>query len=117
MLNGPKQIELASQYLITCGVMIFAVDFLFIFRSGCQGMGKPMIPMISGILEMILRILVIAFFTGLIGFPATAYAEIAAWIGAFIINAMAFIHYIREKTTIEWKDFIWKRNSAKHANI
>lgn len=117
MLNGPKQIELASQYLITCGVMIFAVDFLFIFRSGCQGMGKPMIPMISGVLEMILRISVIAFFTGLIGFPATAYAEIAAWIGAFIINAMAFIHYIREKTTIEWKDFIWKRNSAKHANI
>lgn len=117
MLNGTKQIELASQYLIKCGFMIFAVDFLFIFRSGCQGMGKPMIPMISGILEMALRIFVIAAFTGLIGFPATAYAEIAAWIGALTVNAIAFIYYIKKKTTIDMKDFVWKRNSVKHANI
>lgn len=117
MLNGTKQIDLASQYLIKCGFMIFAVDFLFIFRSGCQGMGKPMIPMISGILEMALRILVIAVCTGLVGFPATAYAEIAAWIGALLVNVIAFIYYIKKKTTIDMKDFIWKRNSVKHANI
>lgn len=117
MLNGTKQIDLASQYLIKCGFMIFAVDFLFIFRSGCQGMGKPMIPMISGILEMALRIFVIAVFTGLVGFSATAYAEIAAWIGALTVNAIAFIYYIKKETTIEMKDFIWKRNSVKHANI
>ena len=53
-------------------------------------MGKPMLPMISGILEMILRISVISFFIGRIGFRATAYAEISAWIGALLINAYAF---------------------------
>lgn len=57
----------------------FAVDFLFVFRSGCQGMGKPFLPMISGVLEMIMRVLVIALFIGKIGFTAAAYAEIAAW--------------------------------------
>lgn len=100
MLNGTKQIDLASKYLINCGFMIFAVDFLFIFRSGCQGMGKPMIPMISGILEMTLRIFVIAAFSGIVGFPATSYAEIAAWIGALSLNTFAFIHYIRKETTL-----------------
>lgn len=100
MLNGTKQIDLASQYLINCGFMIFSVDFLFIFRSGCQGMGKPMIPMISGILEMTLRIFVIAAFSGIVGFPATSYAEIAAWIGALSLNTFAFIHYIRKETTL-----------------
>ncbi|MGN0436921.1 MAG: MATE family efflux transporter [Lachnospiraceae bacterium] len=116
MLNGSKQIDLASQYLIKCGFMIFAVDFLFIFRSGCQGMGKPMIPMISGVLEMVLRVFVIAVFTGIVGFPATAYAEIAAWIGALLLNGAAFIYYIKQKTSFDMKNFVTKRNVAKHSN-
>lgn len=98
MLNGSAQIELAAGFLVKCGFMIFAVDFLFVFRSGCQGMGKPILPMVSGILEMVLRVLIIAFFTSRIGFDATAYAEIAAWSGALALNAAAFTYYIRKKT-------------------
>lgn len=101
MLNGAEQIDLASQFLEKCGVMIFTVDFLFIFRNGCQGMGKQLFPTISGILEMVLRIFVIAVFTGFIGFSATAYAEIAAWIGALLVNAIAFFYYINKKTSLK----------------
>lgn len=98
MLNGNEQINLASGFLVKCGFMIFAVDFLFVVRSGCQGMGKPMLPMVSGILEMVLRILIIALFTSKIGFDATAYAEIAAWSGALILNAAAFAYHIKKET-------------------
>lgn len=105
MLNGSEQIELASIFLVKCGIMIFAVDFLFVFRSGCQGMGKPFLPMISGILEMIMRVLVIALFTGKIGFAATAYAEIAAWCGALAINAFAFVFFIVKKINLDKKVF------------
>ena len=97
MLNGPEQIGLASVFLVKCGIMIFAVDFLFVFRSGCQGMGKPFLPMISGILEMIMRVMVIALFMERIGFAATAYAEIAAWCGALAINVFAFVYFIGKK--------------------
>ena len=54
-------------------------------------MGKPMLPMISGILEMVLRIVVISCLIGKIGFRATAYAEISAWIGALSVNVCAFL--------------------------
>ena len=97
MLNGSEQIELAAGFLVKCGFMIFTVDFLFVFRSGCQGMGKPMLPMVSGVVEMAFRILVIALFIGKIGFDATAYAEIAAWVGALTLNAGAFTYYILQK--------------------
>lgn len=90
MLNGEQQIELAMGYLVRSGVMIFAVDFLFVVRSGCQGLGKPLFPMISGIVEMVMRVAVIILFTDKIGFSATSYAEIAAWVGALLINAFAF---------------------------
>ncbi len=89
LLSGREQIGLVCQYLPICGVMIIFVDILFVVRSTVQGMGKPMLPMFSGILEMFLRVFVISFFIGRIGFPATAYAEVSAWIGALIVNVYA----------------------------
>lgn len=90
MLNGAETIEIAAQYLPVCGVMIFAVDFLFVFSSGVQGMGYPFIPMCSGIAEMVMRVGVIVLFIGQFGFLATAYASISAWIAALLLNAVAF---------------------------
>ena len=103
MLNGNEQIKLAAGFLVKCGFMIFAVDFLFVFRSGCQGMGKPMLPMLSGILEMVLRISIIATLISRIGFDATVYAEIAAWSGALALNIAAFTYYISKKTNKKMK--------------
>lgn len=90
LLSGSDQIALVTDFLPRCGLMLIFVDVLFVVRSGVQGMGKPMLPMVSGILEMILRIVVISYFIGRLGFRATAYAEISAWIGALAINAYAF---------------------------
>ena len=90
MLNGEQQIELAMGYLVRSGIMKFGVDFLFVVRSGCQGMGKPLFPMISGIMEMVMRVAVIVMYADKVGFAATSYAEIAAWIAALLINSIAF---------------------------
>ena len=98
MLNGKEQIDLAAQFLPITGIMLFAVDFLFVFRNGVQGMGSPFIPMCSGVLEMVTRIAVIALFIGGIGFKATAYAEVLAWLGALIMNASAFAFLLSRRT-------------------
>ena len=90
MLSGSSAIELTSDFLRICGCMFFTLNFLFIYRSAVQGMGKPLIPMLSGCMEMILRILVIALFLPQIGFISTAYAEISAWIGALLLNIIAY---------------------------
>ena len=74
--------------------MLIFVDALFVVRNCVQGMGKPMLPMASGILEMVLRVFVISFFMGKVGFKATAYAEISAWVGALAVNAYALVKYL-----------------------
>ena len=98
MLNGEETISLAAMFLPVCGVMIFAVDLLFVFRNCVQGMGFPMVPMISGILEMVLRISVIVLLIGGLGFRATALAEVSAWTGALLMNMTAYFVYIRKFT-------------------
>jgi Na+-driven multidrug efflux pump len=97
MLTGDEQIAIAAQYLPVSGIMLFAVDFLFVFRSGVQAMGRPFIPMISGIVEMAVRIVVTVSFISRTGFITTAYAEVLAWLAALLLNASAFVIYLRSK--------------------
>ena len=94
LLSGNEQIRLACLFMPRCGMMLIFVDALFVVRNCVQGMGKPMLPMASGILEMVLRIFVISFFMGKVGFKATAYAEISAWVGALVVNAYALGKYL-----------------------
>jgi putative MATE family efflux protein len=89
LLTGQEQIKLVCIFMPACGIMLIFLNILFIVRAAVQGMGKPMLPMVSGILEMVLRTLVISILMSRIGFRATAYAEISAWIGALLVNAYA----------------------------
>ena len=99
ILSGEEQIGYAAQFLPICGVMMLAVDMLFVIRSAVQGMGFPFVPMLSGIAEMGLRIGAIVLLVESMGFRATAAAEVFAWVGALLINAAAFIVvYSREKS-------------------
>ncbi len=97
MLNESDRIAIAVRFLPICGAMMFGVDLLFVFRSAVQGMGFPLIPMCSGILEMIMRVVVVVFGIGPFGFEATAYAGAAAWIAALLLNAGAYFVLIRRK--------------------
>lgn len=100
MVSGSKAISLVCEYLPPCGVTIIFVNLLFVYRSGVQGLGKPLIPMLSGIMEMVMRISVIIFLLDAFGFVTTAYADIAAWIGALAMNMIAFyvhIHRLPQK--------------------
>jgi len=96
LLSGEAQIDLVRLFLPRCGLMLIFVDVLFVMRGAVQGMGKPMLPMASGVLEMVLRTFVISYFIGRIGFKAAAYAEISAWIGALSVNSYAFYLAMRE---------------------
>ncbi len=127
LLSGDEQIRLVCEFLPKCGVMILFVDVLFVVRNGVQGMGKPMIPMLSGILEMFLRIFAISFLIGRVGYSATAYAEISAWIGALSMNAFAFYIALApllkgdqssEENTVEKGHFPGRRHGQrKHAMV
>lgn len=98
LLNSQQTIALAGDFLKICGIMFFTLNFLFVYRSAVQGMGKPFVPMCSGFLEMALRILVIAQFLVRIGFKAAAYAEGIAWSGALVVNLAVYTAMMRKYT-------------------
>ena len=57
-----------------------------------------------------LRIATIVLLVNVIGFKATAYAEVAAWLGALSMNFVAFEYNLRkEMKTEEAKQPVMKR--------
>lgn len=90
LIKGDESVRIACEFMPICGISIIAVDCLFVVRNAVQGMGDPVLPMWSGVLEMILRISAISLLIGTIGFKAAAIAEVCAWTGALTLNAFAF---------------------------
>ena len=88
--------QLADLMLDERDTIALAAEYLRIYRNAAQGMGYPFIPMLSGFAEMALRIPAIIFLLPHIGFRATAYAEIAAWIGALAMNFAAYSIHLRQ---------------------
>ncbi len=97
LLTGNEPIELACSYLRVSGSMFWIINFMFVYRNAVQGMGKPLLPMISGVVEMVMRIFVIVMFLHQIGFKAAAYAEVSAWAGALLVNFVAYQIVIKKK--------------------
>ncbi len=96
MLSGSTATKLTSEYLKLLGVTHIGVNCIFIFRSAVQGMGCAFVPMISGILEMMIRFTAIYFLMPHYGFISAAYADAAAWLGALAVNMTAYFVTIRK---------------------
>ncbi len=97
--GSPAEVELvtdvAHKYLMVMSSMLFVLYMLHIYRNALQGMGDTIIPMISGIVELCMRISVALFLPLLIGETGIYFAEVAAWLGAELILMTAY--YIRVK--------------------
>ena len=57
---------------------------LFVYRSTLQGLGNTVTPMVSGFVELAMRIGTALLLPGLLGVWGVYLAEIAAWVGAGI---------------------------------
>lgn len=94
MLAEQEAAGYTAVYLKFLALFLVLLNLLFVFRNCVQGMGKPAVPMCSGIAEMVIRIGVIFFGLPLFGFRVTVYAEGAAWIGALVFNWVSYRYFI-----------------------
>ena len=69
---------------------------LFVYRSTLQGLGDTVIPMVSGFIELALRVGTALLLPLLIGWWGVYIAEIAAWISAGIFLIIGCYHRLRK---------------------
>ncbi len=96
MLTGQEAAACAYIYLRFLALFMVLLNVLFVFRSCVQGLGKPAVPMCSGIVEMLIRIPAVYFGLPVFGFAAAIYAEGIAWIGALTLNGISYICFLKK---------------------
>lgn len=88
-------IDAAYPYLFAVGAMLWSLGFLFVYRFSLQSLGDTFIPMLSGALELFLRISVVLLLTRVFsfGFYGICIAEVTAWAGAAALLCVTY--YVR----------------------
>ena len=88
-------LNVAYKYLVIMVLLLSVLYLLHVYRSALQGMGDTVMPMVSGIVKLVMRISTVAFLPLLIGEIGLYFSEVAAWLGAAILLMTAY--YIRIK--------------------
>ena len=91
-----QALHVAYTYLSVMAYTLVILYFLHIYRSALQGMGDTVIPMVSGILELVMRIAVALILPKLIGENGIYFAEPAAWLGAVLMLVGGYYYRIHK---------------------
>ena len=93
-------LKYAYDYLFVMAICLPVLYILYSYRSALQGMENTFIPMLSGIVELIIRVTVALILPKYIGEYGIYLAEVLAWFGAAI---MLYISYRIQVSKIEVK--------------
>lgn len=90
-----QEIAISRQYMLVTGIVLCDLGLLFIYRSALQGLGNTLVPMVSGGVELLMRITFATILPPLVGFYGICFAEVSAWIGAELLLMFAYYKNIR----------------------
>lgn len=79
----PEIIGYVTRYLNTVSCFFLFLSMIYLYRTSLQGLGRGIMPMISGIFETICRMLTVALLRPA-GFWCVCFSNPFAWIGAGI---------------------------------
>lgn len=91
---SPEVIAYSQQYLNTVAIFFTILGLLFIYRNALQGIGDAFVPMMAGVAELVVRVVVAFTLPALIGYSGICLASPIAWIAATIPLALAYFKRI-----------------------
>lgn len=106
-------IDVGKQYLVISTMFYFFFGAIFVFRNTIQGMGKPLLPLLSSIVELLVRAFSAIFLASAIGYQGIMYAGPLAWFAAGLMVICAYLYYIRKFSRDN--PFRWKMGEVRQS--
>lgn len=97
--------QIGQQYLIISTMFYFFLGLIFVFRNTVQGMGKPIIPLLSSITELCSRSFAAIYLAKIMGYKGIMYASPISWAAAGILVFAGYFYYIHlfSKDKMRWQ--------------
>ena len=64
--------------------------WIFAYRNGLQGLDRGLVPMLSGVMELVARVAAIAVLAKPFGYTGVCYADPAAWVSTGILLIVTY---------------------------
>lgn len=94
--NIPFIIEVGRKYLVISTMFYFFLGLIFVFRNVLQGMGKPILPLLSSFTELVTRSFAAIYLAKVMGYMGILYASALSWTVAGILVVCGYVYYIRK---------------------
>ncbi len=91
----PEVVQMAQKYLKITTLFYGFLGQIFIFRQTLQGMGRALLPLLAGIVELVMRAFAALFLASGLGYIGICYASPIAWIGAASVVSIGYFVVIR----------------------
>ncbi|HWV48472.1 MAG TPA: MATE family efflux transporter, partial [Microbacterium sp.] len=89
--SAPRVVDLAHEMLIINASCYTILGVLFVLRGALQGLGHAMIPTVTGVIELVARVVAAVVLGSLWGFAGVAWSNPLAWLGAVVILIPAYV--------------------------
>ncbi len=103
--GAPEQVETAmkvgTEFLYLMSACLPAVYILHVYRASLQGLGNTVVPMLSGFLELTLRVSAVLILPGIIGYRGILWAEVLAWMAADLLLVPSYYYTMYRKKSIK----------------
>ena len=95
--DAGQVITYGRHFLRVMAAFLFILYGLHIYRSALQGMGNMYIPLLSGVMELVMRICAALILPRFIGEYGIYAAEVLAWTGALTLLYLSYQRAIRKQ--------------------
>ena len=83
-------IDCAMKYLKIASVFMLPLAWIFAYRNGLQGLNKGLVPMLSGVMELVSRWIAILALSKPFGYVGVCFADPAAWLTTGILLIVTY---------------------------
>lgn len=97
----PSELEIIAAARLYLNVEAFffpALGVLFVYRCALQGLGNATMPMLSGVVELTMRLLAASLLSLWLGYLGVCFASPVAWVGAAVMLLAAYRAQYRRLT-------------------
>lgn len=94
----PSEVEvvgIAAYYMRVNSLFYVALVMVMIYRNVLQGFGKKVVPIVTSVIEMLVKIIATFTFTPILGYTGIVIAEPVAWVLMAIILFVGYHSYVK----------------------
>ncbi|WP_084618030.1 MATE family efflux transporter [Jonesia quinghaiensis] len=83
-------VDMAHWFLVTNGSLYVVLGVLFVLRGALQGLGYTLVPTLTGVIELVMRVGAAIILGALFGFTGIVWGNPLAWVGAVVLLVPAW---------------------------